>query len=194
MKFLLALVFPLALAAQSNDIGLIGGLVFGVDRLFVSNSVSNFELRTDRLAGGVFNYSRKLAAAGPTHFFLDLPIFGFGSSDVRISNSRISTWSASAYFTPGVRFRWLPQGPVSPYAFFGVGLGGGAETDIGPGFTRLSAGPHAAISTGGGLDVRVWKAIHFRGELRALRSQRSLLGGPGWTNSGLGAFGVSFLF
>jgi hypothetical protein len=76
---------------------------------------------------------------------------------------------ASLYLTPGVRVIWAPKGPVS---FFGA-IGGGyarysesklkADRSANPGQRDTNAG---ALQLGGGVDVRGFGWLGFRGELR----------------------------
>jgi hypothetical protein len=76
---------------------------------------------------------------------------------------------ASLYVLPGVRVKFAPGARVSPYAAFGAAYGLFEQS-----VARIDGGANeaprfihrGALAFGGGLDVRVWRFIGARGEIR----------------------------
>jgi opacity protein-like surface antigen len=125
-----------------------------------------------RLGPGVAlqaNYGRRiferrlLAIYGELHFL---------ASPLREITSNISTAThdvASLYITPGVRVKFAPLGAFSPYAVAGGGVAWYEQSN-----QQLNGAPNAApreavrgaLNFGGGADLRIWRWLALRAEIR----------------------------
>ncbi|ABF42218.1 hypothetical protein Acid345_3217 [Candidatus Koribacter versatilis Ellin345] len=76
------------------------------------------------------------------------------------------------FFTPGVKIKVLPQLPISPYGFVGVGLAHFHNSDT----DQVSY--ENVIDYGAGLDWKVLPLLSIRGELRDFNSGVPRMGFP----------------
>jgi hypothetical protein len=166
MHKLYLLLFALALPAlaQRHELGLTLGGVFPQDRGVVPDTV--------RLGGGTAlqaNYgyrfwtNERVAVLGEVHFLAN------GQRQIGSGNATATRDVATAYVTPGVRVKFAPNAPVAPYFAVGGGYAlyeqshfqlNGADNPA-PRFIH-----RGAFQFGGGVDVKFWRWIGLRGEVR----------------------------
>jgi opacity protein-like surface antigen len=106
------------------------------------------------------------------------------------SNPTVTKDIAVLYLTPGIRLKFLPKGPLSPWASVGGGysLYEQSTTTVGGatnGAPRHTS--HGALQFGGGADIKVLPHIALRGEVRAFYT-----GSPSFNTvvNGTGQFNV----
>jgi opacity protein-like surface antigen len=107
----------------------------------------------------IYSISGELAAMDNTKAKLNAGGYGFAVVPV----------SYTAFFiTPAARVNLFPTNAVSPWVSFGAGFGHFSESKTldygGPNPATSSTG--AVIEGGLGLDVRVWRKLSIRGEVR----------------------------
>lgn len=131
-------------------------------------------LREDNGYAGGIVYRVRLVNFGPAALLAELPIFV-----VQATNTDIipviarpifgDTSGAAGFITPGAVVKFAPESRVSPYLFFGAGYARVVEAQV------LSTAPLRggfvdqgtwALSYGAGADLRLWKHLGLRGELR----------------------------
>ena len=154
-------------SAQKNEIGLLlGGLKTGN---------KDFQLPAGQLqigAGLTFqaNYAHRLVDFGVASLYVEVPFLATPSTDVRSANVFVPQNYASLFITPGLKLKILPHSKITPF---------GA---VGGGYARLTASKslinnqpnnagalganHGAFDFGGGVDVRVFRFLAIRGEVR----------------------------
>lgn len=114
------------------------------------------------------NYGRRLVGGRKAALYGELE-FAANPQRVVTGNSGATHDVATLYVTPGLRLKLLPNSIVSPFVAVG---GGWARYE--QSFTRVDGGPNAApreldrgaFDAAGGLDVRVWRFLGVRGEIR----------------------------
>jgi hypothetical protein len=107
--------------------------------------------------------ARRAALSGEVHF-LASPL-----QEIASSNPTATHDYASLYVIPGIRLKFAPAARVSPYAAVGGGYSLFEQSA-----NRIDGRPNgaprflnrAALGFGGGLDVRVWRFIAARAEIR----------------------------
>jgi len=160
-----ALLCTVPILAQRHELGLTLGGLLSQDR-------GSAQSESLTLGGGIAlqaNYgyallrTRKTALYGEVHFLAN-PL-----RDVSSANRGATRDLATLYVTPGIRLKLFPNGRVSPY----LAVGGGyalyeQSTEL------LRGGPNpaprflnrGAVDFGGGADVRFWRFIALRAEIR----------------------------
>lgn len=175
LTFLLAAV----LLGQRNELSLqFGGTVTQRRSIGVPTGLQNLlgaeALREDNGYGGGIVYRVRLVRFGAADLLMEVPLFV-----VQATNTDLipliaqpifgNTSGASAFLTPGVVLRFLPEGRLSAFVFFGGGYARVVEAKL------ISAAPVQAdfvnegawaLSFGGGADLRLANWISLRGELR----------------------------
>ncbi len=172
-----------AAVAQKNEIAVAVGGHFPVDTssgLSVGHALA--------LQG---NFAHRIASVPLVSLYFEVPVIGgfnigTGASVVLDPNA-ISKYS-SLFITPGLKLKFAPSFPVSPYLVAGGGLARfkGTATTVGGTTNTNQTVNKGAFDIGGGLD---WKAAPFlsiRTEVRDVYS-----GLPSLTSSPLGVLGIT---
>ena len=174
---LLFLLFSQVALAQKHEVGLTLGGLFPQDRGTLPNTI--------RLSGGTSyqaNYARKLAGRrtavyGEVHFLAN-------PQRLVVSGNTAATRDvATIYVTPGVRVKFAANRLLSPY----VAVGGGYAL-YEQSFFRIDGQSNqaprelhtGAFDFGGGIDVKFWRWIGLRAEIRDFYS-----GSPAYNIPGL---------
>src|SRR5437763_1619912 len=87
-----------------------------------------------------------------------------GNTEIKNPSSFLHDHYSTFYFTPGLKVKLLPQLPISPYGFVGVGLAHFHNTDTDQGSYEN------VIDYGAGLDWSIAPLLSIRGELRDFNS------------------------
>lgn len=161
-----AAVAPLRAQSSKQEVGLLLGATF-----IPSHSLSGptgGKLTFNSGTALQATYARRVVKGGIADLLFEVPLVTTPSSDIRgdVNSTRLI---ASLFVTPGLRVKLLPGSRISP--FFSVG-GGYARFDAS---TRTLAGTvnptPAGVNTGvlqvgGGVDVKFWRFVGLRGEVR----------------------------
>jgi hypothetical protein len=164
MKTLIFFFTSLGLFAQTQELGLTLGRVIGQDRSIASTSL--------KLDGGTAlqaNYGHRIAGGGAIGVYAAVNVLASPLREVSTANRGSIRDFATFYLTPEIRVKFAAGAPVSPYVFGGGGLAvyehstltiGGAPNP-GPRTSNTGAGTYGA-----GVDVKGWRWIGLRGEIR----------------------------
>jgi hypothetical protein len=141
------------------------GLLLGSTKATDEGSVLQFDRGTTYQATLAWRFAETDALA----WSIEVPFVASPAFTVITPGSSLPLEYASLYLTPGIRATFLPKGVVS---FFGA-VGGGyarysesrlkADRSPNPGQRDTNAG---ALQFGGGVDVRGFGWLGFRGEVR----------------------------
>lgn len=163
LKMIAAGSLAIVAAAQQHEIGLTLGGVFRSER----SATSRLDLGSGRAWQANYGYRLtardKWALLGEVHF-LASPL-----RKVTSANRGATRDFASLYLTPGVRVKLMPNARVSPWV-----SGGGGWALYEQSLLTLdgSSNPaprlvhRAAVQFGGGFDVRAWRFLSLRAEIR----------------------------
>ena len=169
---------PAQEAAPRHELGLTLGRRQPLSR---GNGSTGLELQSGTALQANYGYrligGDKAALYGEVHF-LSTP-----QQQVSSANTALTRDVATIFLTPGVRVKFMPARAVSPYLAIGAGwalfehskltLGGSPN----PAPRTVS---HGVVSYGGGVDVKVWRWLGARGELRDFYA-----GSPSYNAAGL---------
>jgi len=100
---------------------------------------------------------------------LEVPFLASPAFTVATAGASLPKEYAALYLTPGVRLTFLPNGPVSVFGSAGGGYARYSESK-----ERANGSPNpnqrdtntGALQFGGGVEVRAWRWLGFRGEVR----------------------------
>jgi hypothetical protein len=165
-RYFFSLVFILLLAcasgfAQSNEIG----ATFGGQ--FVS---SNYDFGHSGVLE--INPAHRLLNAEAAELYVEVPLTWTFKNARTDPTAALHDHYSSFFFTPGLKVKVLPQLPISPYGFVGVGLAHFHNTDTDQGSYEN------VIDYGAGVDWKVAPLLSIRGELRDLNSGVPRMGFP----------------
>lgn len=174
-----ALLASMPVLAQRHELGLTLG------RFAVSNPTSQI-----RFAGGQAlqaNYAVRLLHTPTAALYLETHFLAGPLRQVASGQTTATRDVASLYLTPGVRVKFLPGNRWSPWAAGGGGYGLYEHSLL-----RLDGRPNQASRlahrgawmVGGGLDVRVWRLVSLRGEVRNFRAALPDFNVPGPRGAG----------
>jgi hypothetical protein len=101
--------------------------------------------------------------------YTDFPLAFTPTTEFKTSNLIFPRSYSSLFFTPGLKLRLVPGLKYSPYFVVGVGV-----ARLSPSDTRLDGLPNrehrpktkGTVSVGGGIDVRLFRYVYLRGEVR----------------------------
>jgi hypothetical protein len=125
-----------------------------------SGLLTSASFNTSGSAGFQINYARRLIPLPLVSLYLELP-FEAGFNGSRTSGPSLNHEDYNTlYFTPGLKVKFAPGFPVSPYLAEGLGWGSFGSTN-----TSATANKFAA-DLGGGVDFKVFPYISLRGEVR----------------------------
>ena len=168
--------------AQSHEVGLTLGAITGKAKDTPGGSL---DIGTGVALQANYGYrffgTRKIRLSGEVHF-LASPL-----QEIQSSNRTATRDYASLYVIPGIRVKFAPAARVSPYAAIGGGYALFEQS-----VNRIDGSPNAAprfnhrgaLAFGGGLDVRVWRFVATRWEVRDFYSGNPAFNVP-ITGSGL---------
>jgi hypothetical protein len=155
-------------SAQKNEIGLLLGDLKTGDKDLQLPARGQLEIS----AGLTFqaNYAHRFVDFGVASLYLEVPFLATPSTGVTSANLFVPRNYASLFITPGLKLKLLPHSRIAPF---------GA---VGGGYARLTASRslinsqlnnagtlganHGALDFGGGVDVRVFRFLALRGEVR----------------------------
>jgi len=154
-------------ASDKNEIGLLLGGIRTGQREITSFPGGTADIQTGKTYQ--VNYGRRFYSGKSTALYWEIHFTGTPSTDIQSTNLSVPRNYASLFLTPGIRVKFLPQSPLSPYLVVGGGYGRFDESDFlitdqpNTGKRGTNTG---AFDFGGGADWKVWRFISARGEVR----------------------------
>lgn len=153
-----------ALLAQKHEVGLtLGGFVPGTR----SSALGALDLSSG--PGFQANYGYRLLDRSKVALFAESHFLANPLRDISSINRSATRDVATLYVTPGLRLKFVPRAKFSPYVAAGGGYALYEES-----FQQISGQPNPAarfthrgvFDFGGGLDVRAWRFVSLRSEIR----------------------------
>ena len=151
-------------SAPRQEIGLTLGDLHGLQR---NRGLTRFEL-----ASGVAleaNYGYRLLQTRDAAIYGEVHLLANPQRTVDAGDPMATRDVASLYLTPGIRVKLRPASRIAPYAAVGFGWADYEQS------TRTLSGAsngaprtvnHGALDFGGGVDLRFWRWIGLRAEVR----------------------------
>ena len=174
--FLVFIVCPSL--AQANDISVMAGAYTPSLRIGSQPSPISLSARASVQLG----YAHQLRPMRNASLDLDVPLTITSHLNEASGLDMSVSSQTNVFFTPGIRFRIVPQSRVSPFVVTGAGVGsfGKAEVYAGSGF-GVSVGRAASpvLGFGGGVDFRLTRLLSLRGEVRDFVSRAGMGGTEG---------------
>ena len=143
-----------------------------------------------------FSYGHQLLGFKSGALELDIPLTIATHQNETFGNGFSTSTKANVFFTPAVRYRFVPHSRVSPFAILGGGVGsfGSIDTNAGPGLqVNMERKASPVLAFGFGTDVRLTRLLSVRGEVRDFVS-RAGLGGTEGRNHPVFGIGIGFHF
>ena len=145
-----------------------------VGRTFVSNqgikgaTFSNPFIRFGNGFTFEVDYSRYLITSPIFALSGEVPVVFNLDQDINSGANVVPSHYSSYFITPAARVNLLPAAAVSPWVSFGGGFGHFSENgSLISGGTNPGKSKTTGVLQGGlGLDVRIWRRISIRGEVR----------------------------
>jgi hypothetical protein len=115
------------------------------------------------------NYGRRLMDLGVIGLTVEMPIVVDFKQDLRFAVNVVPKDYRSFFVTPAVRANLFPESGISPWVSVGGGVGYFNESSTleaggtNPGKTGTATG---IFQVGGGLDVRLFRTLSLRGQVR----------------------------
>ena len=170
------------LPAQRNELSLQFGTTLtqrreiGVPAL-VRPFIGTDVLREDNGVAGGLVYRFRVWGNDGVSVSAELPLFVVQATNTELVPAGLSSFfgntsGASAFLTPGIAVRLLPDARLSPVAFFGVGYARVLEAQVSLQELRAYFANEGtwALDYGAGLDLRLVRFLSLRGELRNFRT------------------------
>jgi hypothetical protein len=153
LALIIASLFAIAAAAQSNELAVTAGGYFPINSSAGADSA--FAL------GG--NFAHRIASVPLVSLYLELPVYGtFNSTSDIISTTQGRAEYSGLFITPGLKLKLAPSFPVSPYFVFGGGLARFSKSNV----TTEDTTNTGTFDIGGGLDMKIAPFVSLRGEVR----------------------------
>jgi opacity protein-like surface antigen len=114
-------------------------------------------------------YAQRFVDAKVAALYLEFPLTVTPRTKIEPSNAVLPRSYSSIFFTPGLKLKLAPGLKWNPYGFAGVGIARlhSSDTDTeGQPTTGDQSTIKGAFDFGGGLDVKVFPHVSFRGEVR----------------------------
>ncbi len=159
-----ALALGSPLVAQKHELGLtLGGFVPG------SRSSPLGGLNLSSGPGFQANYGYRLLEGSKAALYAEGHLLANPLRDISSLNRSATRDVATLYVTPGVRLKFTPRSKLSPYL-----VAGGGYALYEQSFQQIDGRSNAAprfthrgvFDFGGGLDVKVWRFVSLRSEIR----------------------------
>jgi hypothetical protein len=166
-----------------NEVGLLLGALSTGSREIRLPTVSRADIST-----GItyqVSYGRRLVDAKVAALYGEIVFAATPLQDVRSTNTTIPRDYASLFLTPGLKVKFLPSWRFSPYLAAGGGYARFRESDF-----RTNNQPNTGkigtntgvFNYGGGVDVRVFRYLSLRGEVRDFVTGNPNFNAPFLTN------------
>ena len=153
LSFAFLFLSSIAGFAQGTEIaGTVGGQFVSGDYDFGKSGVAEL------------NVAHRLVNAEAAGLYIEVPLTWTFKNTRFDPAADLRDHYSAFFFTPGLKVKLLPQLPLSPYAFVGIGLAHFRDTDT------SEASYENVIDYGAGVDWKLAPFISLRGELRDFNS------------------------
>jgi hypothetical protein len=156
--------------AQRNELSAIIGRTFISDQGVKGVPSFDPKLRFGKGLSFEANPARRLKGGeGIAALTIEIPVVYNPDEDIHYSVNVVPRQYRAIFITPSLRANLLPEAPFSPWLSLGGGYGHFSEdsqlefSGTNPGKTGTSTG---VFQIGGGLDVRVWRWLGMRFQVR----------------------------
>ena len=157
-------VLGMTAAAQTQEVGLTLGRILSLER---SAAQSRIQLGSGTALQA--NYGLRLIEGRQAALYAEVHFLANPQRKVESATQTATRDVATLYVTPGLRVRFFPRSVVGPYLAIG---GGYAQYEQST--QRIDGRPntaprrvnHGTLGFGGGVDIRAWRFISLRGEIR----------------------------
>lgn len=115
------------------------------------------------------NFGRRLRTSDLFAVTFEVPVIYLPDQDLLSSNDLVPEGYKALFVTPGVRLNLFPHTLVSPWGAAGGGFGHFSTSKTGVFNVLKVPGKSSSTSVfefGGGVDVKIWRSLKFRGEIR----------------------------
>ena len=164
--------------APKHEIGLTLGGLLGAQR-------NGGTTRLD-LGSGVAlqaNYGYRFLGNDTAALYGEVHFLASALREVSSTDRTLTRDAATIFLTPGLRVKFFPNRSVAPYLAVGAGWAVYEQST-----TTLNGSPnpasrlvnHAALDYGGGVDVKFWRFVGLRGEIRDFYA-----GGPSYNTTAI---------
>ncbi len=152
--------------AQANEVGLLlGGVVTPKRDLQTGTAQAQISTGLTFIA----TYGRRIVDGDKAALIGEVVFTATPLNEIKSANLTLPRDYSSLFFTPGLKLKFFPRSVLSPYIAAGAGYARftGSELRLNgqanPGRQSVSTG---AFNYGGGIEVRVFKYLALRGEVR----------------------------
>ena len=156
--------------AQRNELSAIVGRTFVSDQGVKGVPSFDTNLRFGNGLSFEANLARRLKGGeGIAALTVEIPVVYNRDEDIHYSVNVVPRQYSAIFITPSLRANLLPEAPFSPWLSLGGGYGHFSEDSKleffgdNPGRTGTSTG---VFQFGGGVDVRVWRWLGVRAQVR----------------------------
>jgi hypothetical protein len=115
------------------------------------------------------NYGRRLHSSDLAAFTFEVPVVYLPDQDLLSGNDLVPEGYKALFVTPGIRVNLFPNTLISPWASAGGGFGHFSTSKTGV-FNVLKVPGHGSTTGvfqfGVGLDVKIWRSMKLRAEVR----------------------------
>jgi opacity protein-like surface antigen len=152
--------------AQANELSVLAGVGSPAASVGVASLVS--------VSGGVtasvqVDFAHRLKVTPSGALYLEFPAARVLKASVSVGADRVSAGQSQFFFTPGLRYAFVPNARVSPYAVGGFGFGWFDAANVhvnGPVAVNLVEGFQPAAGVGAGVAILITHGLSFRAEVR----------------------------
>lgn len=165
LTFLSLLMMPAA-CGQRYEVGVLAGATTPAAQIAVG-SLAN-------VSGGAsaavqVSFAFRVVGDERSSLYVELPVSRVAKASLSVNEQGGGASASQAFFTPGVRWNFLPSKRVLPYLVGGAGLGWFDSVDVRvePALhANLSNGFKPVVACGGGLAFRLARFLTLRMEMR----------------------------
>ncbi len=151
-------------ATLLSAVVLIGASAFAQKNEFAIEAAGQFpsanNLSFDPALGYQLNFAHRFFGVPGASLYVEVPFLAGFNNERTLSSLFTGQNYNSLYVTPGIKLKFLPAFPLSPYLAAGIGVAhfsasqsNASETDF-------------AVDVGGGLDLKIFPHVSLRGEVR----------------------------
>lgn len=146
------------------------------------------------------NFGRRLRTSDLFALTFEVPVIYLPDQDLLSSNDLVPEGYKAWFVTPGIRFNLFPNTLVSPWAAAGGGFGHFSTSKEGVFNVLKVPGKSSSTSVfefGGGVDVKIWRSLKLRGEIRDFYSgvpDLNVVQGRSRMHNFIGGGGVVWVF
>jgi opacity protein-like surface antigen len=169
ITFVLTTLIASAAAQDKNELSGIIGRTFISDQGVRGISAPDTNVHFGNGLSIEANYGRHLLNAGIAGLTFEVPFVYNPDEDLHFSVNVIPEGYSAYFLTPSIRANLVPDSGLSPWVSFGVGFAHFSESsnlELGGTNPGKTGSTSAAIQAGLGLDVKIWRNLRLRGEVR----------------------------